>query len=198
MPASWASAACPGGQALAQRDLGRLRWPCHPAIVPYPPGWPCDQLSVGQPRLQPGPEPPRGQFGILLQQIAGSRMQCGCQDVYVVRHTMIMGTLVSCPQLIPWHWSSRSGASIADQYQCALSFLYRPLWRSKSLPPRPGPPLDAGLRRRNLAPFRGCRSVLGSDGSSVRVYLVAAGLLIASRACDDHGAEVSEDSRHRM
>src|SRR5438067_7084185 len=39
--------ACPGGQALAQRGLGRLRWPCHMAIVPYPPGRTMERMPSG-------------------------------------------------------------------------------------------------------------------------------------------------------
>jgi hypothetical protein len=47
--------------------------------------------------------------------------------------------------------------------------------------------------------IRGCRPkqrphLTLTEFWPVRAYLVAAGLLIASRAYDDHGAEVSEDS----
>lgn len=54
-----------------------------------------DQLSIGQPGLQAGLRPPWCQVGVLLQQVVGSHIECGREGVYVIRHTMIMGTLVS-------------------------------------------------------------------------------------------------------
>jgi hypothetical protein len=45
-----------------------------------------------------GLRPPRGQVRILLQQIAGSYIQCGREGIYVVRHVMIMDALASTPQ----------------------------------------------------------------------------------------------------
>ena len=59
------------------------------------------QLGVGQPGLQANLRPPRRQVRVLLQQVIGSHVECGREGVYVVRHTMIMDTLVSCPQPNP-------------------------------------------------------------------------------------------------
>jgi hypothetical protein len=60
-----------------------------------------DQLSVAELGLQADDWAPRGQVGVLLQQVIGSDVKCGREGVYVVRHTMIMDTLVSCPQPNP-------------------------------------------------------------------------------------------------
>jgi hypothetical protein len=54
-----------------------------------------DQLGIGELRLQANLRPPRGQIGVLPQQVISSHIQCGCEGVYVVRHTMIMDALVS-------------------------------------------------------------------------------------------------------
>jgi hypothetical protein len=53
-----------------------------------------DQLSIGQLRLQTDLRPPRRQVRVLLQQVISSHIECGREGVYVVRHTMIMDTLV--------------------------------------------------------------------------------------------------------
>src|SRR5262252_897386 len=78
-----------------------------------------DQFRVTEPGLQAGRWPPRAQVRILLQQVIGSHIECGREGVYVVRHTMIMDTLASCPQLNPWHKSSsrgRSSMTVCCQY----------------------------------------------------------------------------------
>ena len=51
--------------------------------------------------------------------VVSSHIHCGGEGVYVVRHTMIMDTLASCPELIPWHKSSSGRAPLWHQSGCA-------------------------------------------------------------------------------
>ena len=60
-----------------------------------------DQFRIGQLGLQADLGPPGRQVWVLLQQVIGSHVECGREGVYVVRHTMIMDTLVPCPQPNP-------------------------------------------------------------------------------------------------
>jgi hypothetical protein len=84
-----------------------------------------DQLRIAQPGLQARRRPPRRQVRILLQRVIGSHIECGREGVYVVRHTMIVDTLASCPQLTPWHKSSnereRGGRPPAAVAECRAS-----------------------------------------------------------------------------
>src|SRR4029077_11331620 len=96
-----------------------------------------DQFGIAQPRSDPRPWPPWRQMRGLLQQIVGLHVQCGREGVYVSRHNLILGTLASCPQTIPWKtschcrgargWMKLEAAPPADVVR---PWRYVPVWKS--------------------------------------------------------------------
>ena len=65
------------------------------------------QLGVGEFRGDPDPGTPGCQVGRLFEQVIGPDVECGREGVQVVRHTMIMDTLVYASNRTPWNRSSR-------------------------------------------------------------------------------------------
>ena len=67
--------------------------------------------------LQADLRPPGRQVRVLPQQVVSSHVECGREGVHVIiRHTMIMDALVSCPQLIPSHRSSSGSGTLAERW----------------------------------------------------------------------------------